>query len=117
MMGKRWPLSRWVSVVAFILICSFFALVGVSEALAVTWFGKAGAYPFGSEGPSADTWYYASVEEYFWVMCISGVLWTLLIVATLIAALKRSDSVLLTCVGVAAALFLVEMINASIPQY
>lgn len=116
-MKKRWPLSRWVGVVAFVLICSFLALIGVSEALAVTWFGEAGSYPFGSEGPSAETWYYASVEKYFWVMCISGLLWSLLILVTLIAAIRRSDRMLITCVGVAAVLFLIEMVNANIPQY
>jgi len=115
-MRKRWSSARWVSVAALIILSSFFAMLGVSECLAVSLFGKAGEYPFGSEGPSADTWYYASVDKYFWVMCISGALWSIVIVATLIAVFRRSDWLLLKCVGIAAVLFLAEMINAHIPQ-
>lgn len=110
-MGAPWSRKHWIRAWAFLLVTVAFAFVGISEALNVTVFGKAGAYPFGGEGPSADYWYYRSVEKYTWVNAVSGALWLLIVLATIYAMITRNEKWLLNCVGWAIALFILELLN------
>ena len=109
-MKSQWTRQRWVSVVAFVILCSVPAIVGVHEALAVSAFDKAGLYPFGGEGPAGDIWYYHSAVQYFWVNAISGTLWSLVVLVTMYAAWAKNYRLLLNCVGVAMVLFVLELL-------
>lgn len=116
-MEKPWNRKRWISIVAFLILSMSCALVGISEALTVTVLGKAGDYPFGTEGPSGDIWYYRSVEKYALVTAVSGALWLLIVLATIYAMIKRNDKWLLNCVGTAMALFILELLNPLIGRF
>ena len=111
MMGNQWPRKRWISVAAFGIFCLVFAVVNINEALQVSVLGHADAYPFGGEGPAGDIWYYRSAAKYFWVMAISGVLWALLLISVVYAAIHRSDKAMLRSVGWAMVLFVLDLLT------
>jgi hypothetical protein len=113
-MTNQWSRKRWISVAAFGMLCLTFATVSVNEALAVSVFGKAVEYPFGGEGPSGDIWYYQSAAKYFWVNAISGTLWLLILLSTIYATFRKSETWLLRSVGCAMALFVLELLNPAI---
>lgn len=116
MRAYHWNRRHWTAAAALLVLGIFYGASGISEAIAVSWLGHAGEYPFGSEGPSADTWYYASRERYTWVMAASGGVWCLLSLLSIIATWRKNEKLLVGIMIGAGMMFVAETVSANIPQ-